>query len=119
MKRNDLFLISIILVIGIVILGFSLINSENIIKRAEIYYRNELVKTVNLSANQEFEIEGKLGLLVIEVKDGMIRVKSETSPRNFCSRQGFVQRVGEMIICLPNEVFIRIVGQATNEVFIL
>ena len=50
----------------------------------------------------------------IEVKDKKIRVKRENSPRNICSKEGFIGDSSRTLICLPNKIIIKIVGD--NEI---
>ncbi|MCL2522724.1 MAG: NusG domain II-containing protein [Erysipelotrichales bacterium] len=122
MKRNDLILGVSVLLIGLLLFGFYLLQQsrsfEN--KRAEIFYRGELVASFRLGPESyaDFSFEGRLGLIVVQIREYQVRVVEETSPRNLCSRQGFIQRVGEIIVCLPNEVFVRISGNLTNEIIV-
>jgi len=122
MKRNDLILCIFILLLVLFLFGFYLIQQsrsfEN--KRVEIFYRGEMVESFRLGSERfaDFSFEGRLGTVRVEIREYRVRVVEETSPRNLCSRQGFIQRVGEIIICLPNEVFVRINGDLTNEIII-
>ena len=52
-----------------------------------------------------------LGEMIIEIKDGKVRVKKEESPLHYCSMQGWVDSVAKPIVCLPNSVVVTIMGQ--------
>ena len=68
-----------------------------------------------LSENREIVLKQKdyptlLGEMVIEIKDNKVRVSKEESPKNYCSKQGWVGNVATPIFCLPNSVVVTIVG---------
>lgn len=103
MSKNDVKLIIMLLV---VILIFFVVkcfsnSSSNI---ANVYYENEIIKTIDLSIDKEYVVEGFNGDVVIEVLDNKIRVKEEESPRHLCSKQGY----SDVIICLPNKIVIKV-----------
>ena len=78
---------------------------------AEISSHGSVVKTVDLRINQEFTIEsGSDGYNVITVKDGKIGVSEATCPDHYCMKRGFCNS-GTEIVCLPNRMSIRFLGQ--------
>ncbi len=95
----------LILFISFFYFSFNNVNSEN----AVIKYNGEVIKTIELGKEETryFEVEGDLGLVVIEVKDYQARVVEETSPLNICSNMGWRN---DIIVCLPNRVVIEMVA---------
>lgn len=57
-----------------------------------------------------------LGDMIIEIKDGKVRVEKEESPLHYCSIQGWVDSVAKPIVCLPNAVVVTIMGQEVPDV---
>lgn len=57
-------------------------------------------------------INGRLGPSVVEVSGGKIRMREAGCPQQICIRQGWIENLGESIVCLPGEIVIRIDGQA-------
>jgi hypothetical protein len=55
-------------------------------------------------------VPGPLGNSVVEVSRARARVASDPGPRQLCVRQGWIQRSGEVAMCLPNQVSIEIGG---------
>ncbi len=109
MNKKDLILIIIILsIVG----GWFLFNSLRVeeANRALVYYQNELVKVIDLtiSETKEYIIEGYLGDVILEAKTGKVRVNAEKSPLHLCSKQGFINKAHQVIVCLPNRVVIKI-----------
>ena len=105
MNKNDIKLIIFILVIvGILILIINLNKKEG--DTVEVYYKDDLVLSADLSI---YTVEGLLGNVVIEVKDKKVRVVKENSPKNICSKEGYISDSTKPLICLPNKVVIKIV----------
>ena len=108
MNKNDIKLIIFILVIvGILILIINLNKKEG--DTVEVYYKDDLVLSADLSINNTYTVEGLLGDVVIEIKDKKVRVVKENSPKNICSIEGYISDSTKPLICLPNKVVIKIV----------
>jgi len=103
MNKND---VKLILVLVLFLLVFFLLKSfdNSSEKIANVYYNDEIIKTISLSNDDVYEVDGYNGKVVIEVKNNKIRVIEETSERNLCSKQGY----GDIIICLPNKIVIKV-----------
>ncbi len=110
MNKSDFKLIlTLIIIISISFLSFKLFNQTGD-KEALVYYSNKLVLTIPLSdlTYKEYNVKGKNGNILIIRDKGKIRVKQETSPLHLCSKQSWISNSNESIICLPNEVIIKI-----------
>ena len=78
---------------------------------AEIVSDGEVVKTVDLRVDQEFTVETKNGgYNVVTVKDGKIAVTEASCPDHYCRDRGFCSG-GVDIVCLPNKMVIRFLGE--------
>ena len=64
----------------------------------------------SINKNQEFEVEGRIGKVVIEIKDKKVRVKESSCPNQVCVKTGWIKRSGEIIVCAPNELTVRILS---------
>lgn len=105
MKLNDLILIvSILLIVGIIFI----FNKKEIPNQAKVYYENDLILTIDLSQNKEYDVQGYNGNVHIVVLDNKIKVEEENSPKHLCSKQGFISSSNETIVCLPNKILIKI-----------
>ena len=74
---------------------------------AEIRVDGKLVKTVDLSVDQEFTINGKN---TVTVRDGAIAVTWADCPDHYCMKRGYCTG-GTDIVCLPNRMVISFVGE--------
>ena len=105
MNKNDIKLIIFIIIIGVVFILFININKEEG-NTIEVYYEDKLILSADLNVNDVYTVDGKLGDVVIEVKDRKVRVLKENSPRNICSREGYISDSTKPLICLPNKIII-------------
>lgn len=110
-NKND---IKLVVILGIIIVGiFIFINvTKEDGSMAEVYYEDEKVLTIDLNIDSEYTVDGELGNVVLEVKDKKIRVKEENSPLNICSKEGFIGDSSRTLICLPNKIIVKIVGES-------
>ena len=78
---------------------------------AQITSGGKIVKTVDLRLDQEFTVEtGDGGYNVVTVKDGKIAVTAASCPDHYCKDRGFCSG-GVDIVCLPNKMVIRFLGE--------
>ena len=103
MNKNDIKLV-LFLILIILIFFFIKTLDNNKEKYANVYYNDELIKTISLDTDGIYSVDGYNGEVVMEVKDNKIRVIEEISKRNLCSKQGY----GDVIICLPNKIVIKV-----------
>lgn len=113
--KFDIFLI--ILLIGALVswLVIWIVTSSNENKKAIIEYDNEVVLELSLSENKEVRLKElsngktlKYEMLII-VEDGTIRVEENECPNHDCIKEGKKNKVGDVIVCLPNKIVIRII----------
>lgn len=117
MRRGDRILI-IIIAAGLVIgygwkwyTGYMAKGSENIAVveiNGKVYGRYDLKKVGEKVIDLKLP-EGERS--VVEFKDGKVRVKEADCPDKVCVRTGWIYRPGEMIVCIPYRVVIKISGE--------
>lgn len=86
-------------------------NTADTQAAAQIYQDGKLIREVSLSENIMIEIAGKYHN-VIQIYEGQAAIVESDCPGEDCVHSGWVKNVGRSIICLPNRVEIRIVGDA-------
>jgi len=110
MNKSDIKLIIILfIVISLVFIFINATKEKG--SMAEVFYEDKLVLSIDLNVDGEYKVDGELGDVVLEVKNKMIRVKSENSPKNICSKEGYIGDSSRTLICLPNKIIVRIVGE--------
>lgn len=114
--RNDIILIVSLLLVAIISLVVVLSSRQRNVTTAKVYVQDQLRLTVDLAKNEEYIIEGSKGNLIVETKDGAIRVKESNCPHQDCVRMGFVNTSNRPIICAYNATYIIIEGIAEYDV---
>lgn len=109
MNKADKILIFSLILISVIAIVLLNINKNNG-KKANVYYDNELILTIDLTKKekQTFNVKGYNGDVHILVNNGKIKVDQEKSPLNLCSKQGYISSSYETIVCLPNKIVIKI-----------
>jgi hypothetical protein len=71
-----------------------------------------VVAELSLARDQTTFISGPLGATTIQIKNRRARIQADPSPRQYCVKQGWIDRAGQAAICLPNQVSIEVGGNA-------
>ena len=79
--------------------------------RAEVEADGKIVATLDLALDGVSEAVGPLGVTRFEVRAGRVRVLSSPCPRQACRHGGSIGAAGEMLVCLPNRIVVRLPGQ--------
>lgn len=114
--RNDVILVTVILVIAVTVLLF--INATKVQgNRVVVKINGVEAQSYALSENTEFEIKtGKNNenSNIVVIENGKVRVTEADCPDGICKEYRPISYVGETIICLPHKVVIEIVGDNTD-----
>lgn len=114
MTKGDKLLIFTIIVINVLALIFinqSLFNYEE--KYISIQVNGEEIKTILFDEDiigKTISIETDYGYNLIEIGDGQVRVIEADCPDQLDVKQGYISKVGEVIVCLPNRLVVEIKG---------
>ena len=114
MKKADIVLILLMMAVSLVLLipAFSASAEGSV---AVVQVKGDEVYRLSLLEDQVVEVEGTLGAVRIEVKDGKVAVVEENSPHHYCSIQGFTNNPATPIICLPNETMVTIISDENSQ----
>lgn len=85
---------------------------------AEIISDGQLMHTVDLHIDRDIHIHtDRGGSNTITVQDGKIGVTEANCPDHYCMDRGMCSS-GTQIVCLPNKLIIRFVGQQTVDAMV-
>lgn len=111
-KKQDLILIIVILAAACLLFaGRSLLFAKSPATMVEVSVDGKVVETLPLDKDTDITIPGAGGgsnHLIIE--HGEAYVDEASCPDKVCVHQGKIHRPGEMIVCLPNKMIAKIVG---------
>lgn len=115
MKKNDIILILVVLILaGGTFLWMSLSGGETGAK-AFVYVDGEVQATYDLKTEGEFEIVTDQGKNILVIRDGEADMTEADCPDGLCVKQHAISKTGETIVCLPHKVVIEVEGAQESE----
>ncbi|WP_236914706.1 NusG domain II-containing protein [Clostridium sp. Cult2] len=114
MTKGDKYLMVFIVVISILSLSYvkkSAFNNKE--KYISIQVNGEEIKKIIFDTNligKTIPVETEYGYNLIEIDDEKVRVIEADCPDQLDVKQGYISKVGEVIVCLPNRLVIEIKG---------
>lgn len=110
-KKEGLLIVIILLISGALLLANRIIFSKPA-NQVEISVNGEVVRILDLDQDADILIQGYGdGTNRFVIQDGKVHVSEATCPDKLCMHQGWVQITGESLVCLPNRVMARIIGE--------
>ena len=79
--------------------------------RAQILVSGREAVTLDLSRDGVHDVLGPIGVTRVEVRGGKVRVLSSPCPQQICRHGGWIGAPGTLLVCLPNEVVVRVPGE--------
>ncbi|MCD6327781.1 NusG domain II-containing protein [bacterium] len=76
----------------------------------EIIAAGECAYRAPLSKDFTFEAIGPLGPTTVVCQDGSVFVSESCCPNKTCVKMGKASTCGQIIVCVPNQIVVRIVG---------
>ena len=76
----------------------------------------KVIATYSLDQNATYVIDTVFGSNTLVIEDGCAYVIDASCQDKICEGMGKISRKGEMIICLPNELFITVTAGEDGEV---
>lgn len=117
MKKADLVLIVVVALLAPVLW---LLNGHLFTEKgeyAEIYHGSTLVRRIELSATKEgsFSIPGESDVVFQVFNDESIAFIESNCPDKVCIRSGKQKHTGQIAVCLPNEILLKIVSEENDQ----
>ena len=117
-RKGDWLAIGLVVCLAVAVFSCFLPGRNKSAAYAEVYLDGELVKTVSLSENQTFVVDGPY-VNEIAVKDGTIAFIQSDCPGQDCVHSGSIYSTGRSLVCLPNRVEIRVVSGQSDVDFVV
>jgi len=111
---GDKILVALILALGII----SLIALSHLRQPGDfviIEVNGQVIHQLDLNISQEVTIEGSIGKTIIKIDQHSARVIHSDCPEKICVKTGKIHLAGEMIVCVPNKVVVKITGKQKNQ----
>lgn len=82
--------------------------------RVRVYQNGQLHGEYDLAVPRQISAQGPLGVTLVEIADGRVRIAKDPSPRQYCVKSGWLSSAGQVAICLPNRTSIELVGKQAS-----
>lgn len=116
-QKGDIFAVVLVIALALAV-GLLFLPRSAEGASVEIYHDGVLVKTIPLSAQEEFTLVGDY-TNVIGVSDGMVSILHSNCPGRDCVHSGAISVPGRSLVCLPNGLEVRIVGKSSDVDFVV
>ena len=111
LKIGDLILVGVLSVaIGVSVFIFRMVHGQG--ETVSVYVDGKPIYRLPLATSTRVQVRGPLGVTDIDIKDGHVLVRKAPCPHKTCMKMGRIQRAGEVIVCVPNKIFIKIEGKS-------
>lgn len=115
MKKNDLILIGVILILAVFAFGvFFMTRKEG--ANVVVTVDGKEFGTYSLEENRVVEIESEYGTNLLHISNHKAKMEDATCPDLLCVNQHSINKTGETIVCLPNKVVVTVENGENNEV---
>ncbi|MEE4252648.1 MAG: NusG domain II-containing protein [Desulfuromusa sp.] len=105
----------LIVVAILVALSFSLLLRQSSGARVIVRSDDRIVFVAPLDKDQRVELEGPLGVTILQIENGAARVVSSPCANKVCIHMGEARHTGDLLACVPNQLVITIEGDKTEE----
>lgn len=79
--------------------------------KVQIRLGDKLYATYSLNQQRDIHIHGPIGVATIHIAQGNARFSKSPCNNQYCVHQGWLSRVGQAAICLPNQISLELVGE--------
>jgi hypothetical protein len=115
LKIGDYIFIGLIL-IGFVIGLFLLRSSAIAGQTVSIFNENRELYRLLILEDRTIAVQGEIGETVVKIEHGKVWIESAPCPHQLCKNMGKISRSGEIIVCIPNKLIIRIEGRGEHSI---
>ncbi len=105
-RKGDFIIIAVVVLIAVGIWLFPFGRGARATK-VEIYSDGKLSYTHSMDGEFEEEVSG----CTVKLSNGEASISSATCPDKVCVHTGAISKSGEIIVCVPNRVSVKISGE--------
>lgn len=69
---------------------------------------------LSLDSEQKIHVQSSEGEAYVRIHHGKVQILDSTCPAKICVKSGAIHRTGEIIVCAPNKIIVRIIGDDYN-----
>jgi len=101
------------LIVGgvVVVYLFQILWSNSQATKVQIRIGDHIHATYDLNLTRDVHVHGALGEAIIHIADGKARFAKSPCHNQYCVHQGWLNRGGQVAICLPNQISLELIGE--------
>ena len=109
-RRNEIILIVVVLLLAVGYFAYTKLKPEK--KGAEVVVSvfGEEYARFPLNEDREFVISYLKNSNVLVIENGYAYIREASCPDGLCVHQGKINKDGQLLVCLPNQVVVQIEG---------
>ncbi len=105
----------LIVVTILVVLSFLLLFRQSTGARVVVSSDDRIVFVAPLDKDRRVELDGPLGITVLQIENGAARIISSPCSQKICIGMGEARHTGDLLACVPNHLVISIEGDSDGE----
>lgn len=113
-RKADCILFAVLILIAVFISVFFFINGQNA-ENAAVYIGDSLYGSWPLNEDRTITVEHDGHTNIVEIGSGKVWMNYSDCSNQNCVDQGKISSTGQVIVCLPNEIIVRIEGSSSSE----
>ncbi len=111
-KIGDLVIVIVVLILGFIPV---LTAKNNKPDQYSIIINGVEIMQIPADVDTTVTISAPLGKVIISVQDYRAKIVESNCPTKICIRTGYIDKVGESIVCVPNSLIIIAQGKSDGE----
>lgn len=117
MKKGDIAIILAVFVLANIFGYMVSINKEKAAKEVIIVRDGEIIHKYKIDDTYERTIKLDFGNEhnIVEIKDGKVTMTESNCPDKVCIKTKPISKNGEMIVCLPHKLYVKIEGEEDDK----
>ena len=116
MKKKEFIILATVMACALLAMAFLHYGRNSKGTYVEVIVDNEVVEQYSLEEDGVYEIAGyNGGQNILHIQDGTAYISEATCPDKLCVEQKEISKAGEMLVCLPNHVIVKVVGGEDGE----
>jgi len=80
----------------------------------KIQMGNQEIGSFSLNQNIIKVIEGPIGKTEVIIDSGRVRISKAPCTKKYCIHQGWIKKLNQTIVCVPNKISISIIGNQSD-----
>lgn len=115
MKKLDYIVIIGLIIVSLLSSGIILYSSARNKYQSqyvEISVKGKLYKKIifNSSTEETIDIKTDLGENIVRISKGKVKILDADCPDKVCVKDGYIDKPGQLLVCLPHKVVVEIKG---------